>query len=94
MSPRRIFEFHQRVAKHIDRRKFFGWSVGLAVPWAMVMQLFIVWHNEVVGQVRPIHLLLRAAVAMAGFGAIVFVVYFKAIRPAVRKARQEEEESA
>ncbi|HYN00578.1 MAG TPA: hypothetical protein VET25_12585 [Aestuariivirgaceae bacterium] len=53
------------------------------------MSAFIGWHNSMVGQVEPTHLVLRGAIGAAGYLAIIVVIFIKVIRPAIRKAEQE-----
>ncbi len=84
-------QFQQRLAatKHINRYQFFGWFLAIAVPWAFAFSAFIGWHNSLVGQVQPWHLALRLAVGVAGFLPAIGVIYWKVLRPAIRKAEQE-----
>jgi hypothetical protein len=91
MSFKQAIELNQRVAKYIDRRRFFGWFVGLAVPVTVAMSLFIAWHNDLVGPPQPRHLMLRLAVGSIAYGMIVIIVYWKVFRPAMRKALEEAE---
>ncbi len=83
------YRLQRRAAKYLNPYQFFGWSLGLALPWALGMSAFIDWHNGVVGQVQPWHLVLRLAIGWVGFLPILVTVYFKAIRPAIRRAEQE-----
>ena len=84
-------EFHKIVAKHIDRRRFFGWFVGLALPFTIAMSLSIQWHNGFVGEIQPIHLLLRFGLGIVGYSFVLGVVYRTAVRPALKKAQEEVE---
>lgn len=81
--------FHRRVARHIDPRRFFGWFLGLALPFTIGESLFIAWHNSVVDQVGPTHLAIRAAIGVIGYLVIMLIVYLQAIRPALHKAQSE-----
>ncbi len=84
-------QFQQRLAatKYVNPYQFFGWFLALALPWVVAMNVFIGWHNSVVEQVHPWHLALRLAIGLAGGLPIIFVTYWKALRPAIRKAEQD-----
>ncbi|MEX2176370.1 MAG: hypothetical protein WD872_18550 [Pirellulaceae bacterium] len=82
------FKRHLEAIKDINRYQFFGWFLALALPWALAMSAFIGWHNSVVGQVQPRHLVLRMAIGIAGLLPIIVVLFCKFFLPAVRKAEQ------
>jgi hypothetical protein len=87
----RRLEAQRRIGPHLNPRQFMLWFLGLALPFTLAMSAFIGWHNSVVNPVQPRHLLLRAAIGMAGYLAIIVVVCFNVFRPAMRKAKQESE---
>ena len=92
MNLKEHLEFSSTVAKHIDRRKFFGWF-GLGLPFAFAMSFIFQWHEDLVGPVQPIHLLLRGGILFVGFGVVLVIVYRKAVRPALKKAYEEIEQA-
>ena len=84
-----LLEIQLRATKHIDPRRFFGWFLGLTIPFTFGFGAFVGWHNSVVNPVQVQHLLFRAAIGAVGYVAIIVFVYFKAVRPAIQKAEQE-----
>ena len=88
-------QFRQRLraAKYVNPYQAFGWFLALALPWAIAMSAFIGWHNSVVDQVQPWHLVLRLAIGIVGFLPIIVVVFVKAFLPALRKVEREEDGS-
>ena len=86
--------FNERVTKHLNRTRFFDWGAGLGIPVAIGLSLLADWHESVVGQIQPKHLVQRGVIAAVPFGFVLLVVYYKAVRPTMRKARQEQRSKA
>lgn len=76
--------------RYINPYRFFGWFVGLAIPWALLNSAFIAWHNSAVGTPELKHLVLRGAVGLLGGIAILAIVASKAIWPALQRAEEAE----
>ena len=58
--------------------------MGVNLPIAIGLSIFVGWHNDLVGEPTPIHLLIRATVAIAAFGVGFFVVFHKVFKPAIQ----------
>ena len=88
-------QFRQQItaAKYVNPYRAFGWFLALALPWAIAMSAFIGWHNSVVGEVQPWHLVLRLAIGIVSGLPIILVVFVKAILPALRQAQREEQDT-
>ena len=85
MKLEKQMAIYRVMAKHLDRRKFFGWFLVLAVPFSIVWLLFI-------DRVGPANSPPRMIVSFVGCLVIFNVVYFKAFRPAMMKAQEEVEQ--
>jgi len=91
MKQKEQFEYWQRVGRHVKHRHFFAWFLGISLPIAVGLSFFIGWHNELVGEPSPVHLLMRAAIALVAFGAGMILFWHKAFKPAIRAEREEAE---
>ena len=87
------FRFNQRVARRIRPARALGWFLGVCLPIALALSLFIHWHNGVVGPPQPIHLLIRALIGLVAFGIGLFIVWWKVIRPVIRAIEKEDDEA-
>jgi hypothetical protein len=55
--------------------RFAVYFIAILLPLALVLSALIVWHNSVITELTPLHLLIRALVAMITFlvGGLVFM---------------------
>lgn len=93
MNLKQRLQFQLRIADYIDRRRFFGWFLALAIPWVITMSLFVQWHNRISGSTRASFLSLPMIVGLAGAALIQVIFYFKVIRPAALEAQRQLSES-
>ena|GEM_PF-5044337 len=87
MKQKETFEYWQRVGRHMNHRRAVAWFLGINLPIAIGLSLFITWHNELVGEPTPMHLLMRAAIALAAFSAGLILCWHKTFKPAIRAER-------
>jgi hypothetical protein len=93
MNQREQIAYWQRVGCNINHRHALAWFMGVNLPIAIVLSIFVGWHNALVGEPTAMHLLMRASVALAAFGVGFFLVFHKVFKPAVqaeaKRANQE-----
>lgn len=89
MRRKTQFDYWQRVGRHIRPGHFFAWFLGINLPIAFALSAFTGWHNNLVGQPGPVHLLMRASIAVGAFGAGMIVFWHKVVKPAIRAEKEE-----
>jgi len=94
MKPKEQIEFWERVGRHVRPRRFIAWFLAINVPIALALSALTGWHNDLVGQPKPFHLLMRAAIASVAFCAGGLLFWHKTFRPGFQaeKERSEREE--
>jgi hypothetical protein len=85
------FEYWRRVGRHVRPRRFAGWFLGVNLPIAVGLSAFIAWHSSIVGEADGRHIFLRAVIGLIAFGGGLSVFWWKALRPAMRAAEENEE---
>ncbi len=91
MKRKEQFEYWQHVGRHVNHRHLFAWFLTINLPIILGLSYFTGWHNELVGNPTPLHLLMRAAVASVAIGVGMMLFWYKAMRLAIRAEREKAE---
>ncbi len=91
MKRKEELKYWQRVGRNVRPARFYAWFLGFFGPIAIGLSFFIGWHNDVVGKPTSLHLLMRAAIALAVFVAGMILFFHKVINPAIRAEKEEAE---
>lgn len=89
MNRKQKLAYWERVGRRVKLRHALTWFFGINVPVAIGLGLLFQWHEELVGESTPMHLLLRGLGALAAFGIGQVVIFRKVFRPAIRAEADE-----
>jgi len=92
MNKKEHLAYWNRVGGNVNQRRFFAWFIGINLPIAIGLSILIGWHNELVGEPNPMHLLMRAAIALAAFGVGLILFFHKVFRPAIQAEKERTNE--
>jgi hypothetical protein len=93
MNQKEQIAYWQRVGQNINHHRAIVWFIGINLPIAIGLSFLFGWHNGVVGEPNPMHLLMRAAVALVafGFGGILF--FRKVFQPAIQTEKNKTDQT-
>jgi hypothetical protein len=80
---RERIDFFRQVQSRVAPGRFYRWFLGVSVPIAFLLSMFVVWHNSVVEVLEPRHLILRGVIAIGAFSVGLYIFWRKVIGPAV-----------
>jgi hypothetical protein len=78
-----------KAQRRVSPGRFYRWFLGVNVPIAFLLAMFVVWHNSVVEVVEPRHLILRGVVALVAFAVGGYIFWRKVIGPAAAGVQNE-----